>query len=220
MGYYPIYLDLQGRSCVMIGSGHEVDRKVQDLIAGGAHVTCITPHPSPFMEKAAAAEQITLQRRDYQAGDLAGVFLAIAATTRDRALSERIATEARVEKVLLNVMDVTDLCVWIAPAIVRRGDLSVAISTSGRSPAMARFVKNEIEAALSPEHEALLDIVADVRSELRRRKVSVDAEAWQHVLESRVLEERLDVGDREGARALLLSALTSQHRPSAEGHRG
>lgn len=216
MGYYPIYLDLQGRPCVMIGSGHEMDRKVRDLLAAGARVTCFTTRPSPFLEAAAASGTITLQRRDHQDGDLAGAFLAIAATTHDRALSERIVAEARKEKVLVNVVDETDLCIWIAPAIVRRGDLTVAISTNGRSPAMARFVKEEIETILSPEHAALLDIVADVRSELRRRRIAVQPDAWQHALAGGVLD-LLAAGDAKGARVHLMSSLSAQARETPDG---
>ena len=127
-------------------------------------VTAVTAHPSAPLEEEASRGRITLHRRPYQDGDLVGAFLAVAATTEDVDLSGRIAEEAKREGVLLNVVDITPLCTWIAPAIVRRGDLTVAISTNGLSPAMARFAKDQVDESLPEEYGSLLEIVAEVRT--------------------------------------------------------
>lgn len=214
--YYPIYLDLQGRRCVVIGTGHEVERKVQGLLEAGAEVVVVWPAPSPGLEALAESGGIALVRRPYREGDLAGAFLAIAATTADRPLSERIATEARGEGVLLNVMDVTDLCGWIAPALVRRGALTVAISTSGLSPAMARFVKERIATLLPQEYGMLLEVLAEVRQELRERHLRPRSQRWQEALDAETL--RLVASHEwEGVRARLLGILlapVAKARPS------
>ena len=186
MGYYPIYLDLRERPCVLIASTgalpEEVDRKVQGLVDAGARVTIISRLAPPGVARLVEEGRISLEQRSYREGDLIGVFLAIAATTDDLPLSQRVADEATRERVLLNLVDVTYLCTWIAPALVQRGDVTVAISTNGRSPAMARRVRQEVERAVPPEYGQLLDVVATVRLELRRRGIRPPAEAWQEAL--------------------------------------
>ena len=147
MGYFPVYLDLRGRRCVVIGEDDEAQMKAGALVEAGAEVTVICPEDRPRFTEMAERGDITLHNRHYQPGDLSGAFLAISATTHDRPLSEAIHEEAEREKCLLNVVDITDLCTWIYPALVRRGDATVAISTNGRSPAMASFLRREIDSA-------------------------------------------------------------------------
>lgn len=217
MIYYPVYLDLRNRPCVVIGTGAEAKRKVQGLLEVGARVTVVTGEPSPALEGLAAEERIALRRRPYQEGDLAGAFLAIAATTDDLELSERIAVEARNAGVLLNVMDITHLCTWIAPALVERGDLTVAISSAGKSPAFTRFVKEELEQLLPREYGPLLELLTAVRQELRRRRVRVRPDAWQEALASgawRDLVQR-DAGEAQDYLVTLLAS-RRQKRPPVE----
>ena len=220
MGYYPVFLDLQGRPCVVIGTGPEVERKVQGLLEAGAQVTVVADRPSHPIEEMEAQGRIVLQRRPYSEGDLAGAFLAIAATTEDVELSGRIASEAERERVLLNVMDVTALCTWIAPALVRRGKLTLAISTSGLSPAMARLVREELDESIPEEYGVLLEMVAEVRTRLRRRGVRPHPDAWNAALNGDI-KALVAKGDLEGVTARLLELLDPQHsgdekeRPSA-----
>ena len=209
MGYYPVFLGLQGRPCVVIGTGPEVERKVHGLLEAGAQVTVVADRPSHPLEELETQGRIVLHRRPYSEGDLAGAFLAIAATTEDVELSGRIASEAERERVLLNVMDVTALCTWIAPALVRRGKLTLAISTSGLSPAMARLVREELDASVPEEYGTLLEIVAEVRKRLRQRGVRPHPDAWNAALNSDI-KALLAKGDSEGVAALLLELLDPQ----------
>ncbi len=219
MGYHPVFLDLSGRPCTVIAAGPqgELDRKVEELLEAGARVTCIISAPSPFIEAAATKGDIHLQRRVYQNGDLRGAFLAIAATTGDATLSKRIAGEARREGVILNVIDAPDLCDWIAPATVKRGGLTVAVSTDGLSPAMARFVKNRVDEALPDEYGALLAVAAEIRSELRREGISIDAGAWQHALADGATLDLLREGATEAAKVRLESVLRGGVPATANG---
>lgn len=206
MAYYPVYLDLRDRSCVIIGTGHEADRKIMDLIDVGAVVTAITSQPTPLIQEYDEDQKITLIKRGYRDGDLTSAFLAVAVTTDDLELSGRIADEAQRECVLLNVVDVTPLCVWIAPATVRRGDLTVAISTNGLSPAMARFARERIDEDLPEEYGALLEILGEVRAELRRRRVRPKPDAWQEVLDGNTLQ-LLFAGDWDGVQERIMRHL-------------
>ena len=206
MGYYPVYLDLGERQCVVIGSGPEAERKVRGLLEAGAFVKVITHRVSKGLQEMEARGQIVVRRRHYEEGDLKAAFLAIAATTHDRELSERIAAEAEREGVLLNVMDITHLCTWIAPAIVRRGDLALAISTGGLSPAMARFVREELEQTLPEEFGPLLQALVEVRRGLRSRNVAPRPDQWQKVIR-RELGSVLASGDWESFKRRLEACL-------------
>ncbi|GBD10998.1 Siroheme synthase [bacterium HR23] len=214
--YYPVFLDLRGRRCVLIGTGEEIERKAQGLMEAGAVLTVITPHPTPGLQALAGVGRIALLQRPYQEGDLRGAFLAISATTTDYALSHRIAEEARREGVLLNVVDTPHLCTWIAPALLRRGALTVAISTQGLSPAVARFVRERLERLLPPEWGVFLDMVARLRREVRRRGVHPSPQAWQDALGSEETQRLLASHDWEGLWESLLCRLTQKEMYPAQ----
>ena len=211
MRYFPVYLDLRGRPCVVIGGGPEAEEKAERLVEDGARVTVVWWGESAPFERMAAEGRIELRRRRYEPGDLHGAFLALAATTYDLSLSEAISAEAESEGVLLNVVDVTRLCNWIYPAIVRRGDVTVAISTNGRSPAMARRLRMDIEDALPPVYGPLLDLLAEVRVEFLARGVRPPAEAWQRAITGQLLEW-LEAGDLTAARAWVADYLAGAAR--------
>ena len=208
MGYFPVYLDLRGRRCVVIGEDDEAQMKAGALVEAGADVTVICSEDRLHFTEMAERGDITLRTRDYQPGDLNGAFLAISATTHDRPLSESIRDEAEREKCLLNVVDITDLCTWIYPALVRRGDATVAISTNGRSPAMASFLRREIDNALPPEYGLLLDVLADVREELRGDGKRPPSGRWQAALNDDETRSLIVAGDEAGLRARLVAILT------------
>ena len=209
MGYYPVFLHIQERCCVVIGTGPEVERKIQGLLEAGARVTVISEQPSLSLLELKERGDITLHSRPYSEGDLAGVFLAISATTENVELSRRIAEEARCEHVLLNVMDITDLCTWIAPALVKRGKLTMAISTSALSPAMARLVREEIEETVPIEYGNLLDVVAEVRKGLRARGIRPHPDRWNAALRGDI-KSLLAKGDLDGIASRLLQLLDPQ----------
>jgi siroheme synthase-like protein len=203
--YYPICLDLRDRPCVVIGGGNVAARKVAGLVTCGARVTVVAPALAPALEALAQQGQITAHRRAYADGDLAGAALAIAATDAPQ-VNARVAAEARARGVWLNAADDPQRGDFILPAVVQRGDLQIAISTGGRSPALARRVREDLEARLPTEYADLLPLLADLRTELRREGVEVPPARWHGAVDDYVLA-RLRAGDLAGARERLRAGL-------------
>jgi precorrin-2 dehydrogenase/sirohydrochlorin ferrochelatase len=203
--YYPICLDLRGRRCVVIGGGTVAARKVEGLLECEAAVVVVAPILGPVLKELLRAGRIEAHLRPYAEGDLAGALLAIAATD-EPAINAEVAAEARARGVLLNAVDDPERCDFILPAVIRRGDLQVAISTGGRSPALARRVREDLEQLLPTEYAELLPLFADLRAELRREGVEVPAQRWQEAVDQRLLA-RLRAGDYAGARAYLRASL-------------
>jgi precorrin-2 dehydrogenase/sirohydrochlorin ferrochelatase len=206
--YYPVCLDLRDRPCVVIGGGTVAARKVEGLLECGARVTVVAPLLAPALQALLDAGQITARLRPYADGDLDGAALAIAATD-EREVNALVAAEARARGVWLNAADDPERCDFILPAVIRRGDLQIAISTGGRSPALARRVREDLERLLPAEYADLLPVLADVRAELREEGVDVPPERWQTALDEYVLS-RLRAGDLAGARERLRAGLVLQ----------
>lgn len=206
MVYYAAYLNLRDRKCVVVGGGAVAERKVRALLECEASVTVISPELSPGLGLLRSQADFLL--RLYQEGDLEGAFLAIAATD-DREVNRQVAGEARRKGVLVNVVDDPDYCDFIVPSVVRRGELSVAISTGGRSPALARKVREALEAFLGPEYEELLALLAEARQQYKGR---VPPEGWQQAASAEVLG-LLRRGEREAARARIAAALSRSDLP-------
>ena len=155
---YPVSLDVTGRRCVVIGQGPLAEEKAGGLLEAGAGVTVIAPSA-------------------YRRGDLAGAFLAIAATG-DPALNRAIFAEAEAERVLCNAVDDVEHCHFAAPSTLRRGDLVVAISTGGRSPALAKRLRAELAEQMGPELGVLTDLLGELRAELAPIRQQVDFATW------------------------------------------
>lgn len=206
--YYPVCLDLRGRPCVVIGGGSVAARKVEGLLECGARVTVVAPALAPALQTLLDQGRIEARLRPYADGDLAGAALAIAATD-ERDVNARVADEARARGVWLNAADDPERCDFILPAVIRRGDLQIAISTGGRSPALARRLREDLERLLPAEYADLLPLLADVRAELRQEGVDVPPERWQSAVDEYVLA-RLRAGDRAGARERLRAGLVLQ----------
>lgn len=166
MTYYPVFLRLGGERCVVIGGGDVAERKVASLLEAGAKVTVVSPTLTAGLAELVASGAVAHRRRAYRDGDLAGARLAYAATG-DAALHAELARAAAAAAVLLNVADRPQWCSFIVPSVLRRGDLTVAVSTGGGSPALARRAREELEAMLGPEWERALDILARLRRHLR-----------------------------------------------------
>ncbi|MDH4321294.1 MAG: bifunctional precorrin-2 dehydrogenase/sirohydrochlorin ferrochelatase [Desulfobulbaceae bacterium] len=162
MNYYPICLDITGRRCIVIGGGKVAARKAQGLLDHNAAVTMISPELGEESAALHAAGRLTWCDRPYQEGDLAGAFLVIAATD-DPEVQERIHAEAEAGNILLNVADVPKWCNFILPATVRRGDFSLSISTGGKSPALAKRMREAMEAQFGPEYDILLQALGALR---------------------------------------------------------
>jgi uroporphyrin-III C-methyltransferase / precorrin-2 dehydrogenase / sirohydrochlorin ferrochelatase len=190
--YFPVFLDLRGRCCVVLGSGQIADEKAAALHDAGATVV---RHERPF-----------------QSGDFAGAFLAVDASG-DGAGQAAARRDADREHVLLNVVDVADRCDWIAPAVVRRGPVQIAISTSGESPFLAATLRARIEALVGSEWGRFADVVGRVRRRLRRRGIAADSQrrVYERLLRSDVLALLRD-GDAEAAESLATAIESGAYR--------
>ncbi len=165
MRYYPINLDIDGREVVVVGGGAVASRKCLRLVAAGARVTVIAPALDTTLATMAAGRQVNHVARKYAPGDLAGAFLVFAATG-DRGANRAVAAEARDRGILADITDAPQLGSFTSPAIVSRGDLLIAISTGGRSPALARRVRTELETRFGPEYATALAVLGAIREKL------------------------------------------------------
>lgn len=204
-GYYPILVDLADRPCLVLGGGAVAERKVDGLLAARARVTVVSPSLTGGLEARARGGEIRHLAREYRDGDLTGFALAFVATD-DGAVSERVAREGRARGVWVNAADDPAHSDFILPSVLRRGELVVAVATGGASPALARAIREELEAYFPQDYAALVDVVADVRRELRRGARLPDWDAWRAALDGD-LRRLVAEGRREEARDRLLSRL-------------
>jgi siroheme synthase-like protein len=206
--FYPAFLDVRGRRCLVVGGGPVGTEKAQRLIASGARVRLVSPQITPQLDAMVASRAIDeFHRRGYETADLEGCFLVIAATS-DAAANQRVWRDGESRAILVNVVDVPDLCNFIVPSIMRHGELAVAVSTGGASPVVARAVRRRIEATVGPEWGELVAMLRATREELKARYTTMPARAAavEALLETDVLE-RLAAGDRAGARDLIETRL-------------
>jgi siroheme synthase-like protein len=207
MGYYPVFLEMKDRPCVVVGGGTVAERKVEGLLAAGAHVTVISPDLTPALAALKEEGRLHHVARPYREGDLEGYELAVAATD-DRAANAHVAAEGRSAsgRMWVNAVDDPPNCDFILPSVIRRGDIVIAASTGGASPALARRLREELEAFLSEDYSPLAELLQEVRQELRSRGIAVDPEAWQRAIDGR-LRALLAQRRRARARAYLLASL-------------
>jgi precorrin-2 dehydrogenase/sirohydrochlorin ferrochelatase len=159
--YYPAFLNLRGKKCVVVGGGKVAERKVAALTRAGACVKVISPELTAALERLKSAAKIDHIGRRYRKGDLDGTFLAIAATSSEE-VNRAISAEA---PLLVNVVDAPELCNFIAPAVVKRGPLTIAVSTGGASPAMAAAIRRELELLYGNETGRYLLFLGKLRKE-------------------------------------------------------
>ncbi|HVO32821.1 MAG TPA: bifunctional precorrin-2 dehydrogenase/sirohydrochlorin ferrochelatase [Elusimicrobiota bacterium] len=167
MKYYPVYLDLRDRSVLIVGGGRIAAQKIRGLTDTRCRIHVVAPDVRPAIAMLARRKRIHWSRRTYRTSDLNGARLVIAATD-DPALQKRIADEARARRVWINVVDVPPLCDFIAPAVIRRGAVQIAISTGGSAPALAKFLRRKLERAVGPEYGELARWIGSVRPAILR----------------------------------------------------
>ena len=160
---YPVFLELSDRLAVVIGEDAVRAGKAEALLDAGARVSVVATGPSRRLEQL-AGRGASVERRGYLPGDLAAAFLCVAASS-DPDVRSAIASEARARGVLVNVMDDVPNCDFAAPAVVRRGDLTLAIGTGGRSPALARRLREELSERYGPEWTEAVRVIGDVRAD-------------------------------------------------------
>ena len=165
MKYYPVHLDIKNRNCVVVGGGTVGTRKVDTLLECGARVTVVSPDPSPQLKKLGLDGAITLIQHAYRSADLKGAFLVIGATD-DENLNQQISKDAEKSNTLCNIADRPEVCNFILPSIVRRGDLVITISTSGKSPALAKQLRQKLETQFGQEYREFLLLMGAIRKKL------------------------------------------------------
>jgi precorrin-2 dehydrogenase len=159
---FPMFVKLAGRQCLVVGAGKIGEPKIAGLLDTGALVHVVTLDASPAVREWARAGQIELELRGFSSDDLEGAFLAVVATN-SRSLNERVYHEAQRRGVLCNVVDVPDLCDFFYPAVVRRGDLQIAVSTAGQSPSLAQKIRQQLEKQFGPAYAAWVAELGETR---------------------------------------------------------
>ncbi|MDI6799653.1 MAG: bifunctional precorrin-2 dehydrogenase/sirohydrochlorin ferrochelatase [Actinomycetota bacterium] len=189
MGYYPINIDLEGVNCLVVGGGTVAERKILNLIEAGAKVKVVSPDLTPALSQLKEASKLEHVKRVYRAGDLEGARLVISAT-RDAAVNGAVSKEAKRSHLLINVVDAPGLCNFIVPSTVRRGDLTVAISTSGTAPALAKKIRRDLEDLFDEAYSDYLAILSEARAAIKERygAESERAKAWERIVD-------LDIAD-------------------------
>ena len=209
--YYPVFLNVEGKKCVVVGGGQVALRKVGALLEHGAEVEVISSDLCPELAELAESGEIHAIIREYQAGDLKNAFVAIVATDNNE-INRQVVAEARKRAVLVNVVDDADNSDFIVPSHLRRGEVTIAISTGGKSPALARKIRSMLEKELGDEYALLADLVGEVRAEVRQQNLRIDSDVWQEALDLDLLLDLLRKGEKERAKTILLSNLKTKQQ--------
>ena len=165
MKYFPAFLNLQGKLCVVVGGGRVAERKVRSLLKAGALVKVIGPVLTKSLFRLKVNKKIIHRPRSFASGDLRGAFLSIAATD-DRATNERIFRQSLKLKIPVNIVDDPAHSSFIVPSLVEQGELLLAISTSGQSPALAKVLRQKLQKEIGPEYSFLLKLLGAVRKKI------------------------------------------------------
>jgi precorrin-2 dehydrogenase/sirohydrochlorin ferrochelatase len=171
--YYPIYLDISNKQCAIVGGGDVAERKVQRLLECGANVIVIAKALTPALKTMTTEGKIDWIDSDYDEIHIRDAFLVVGATDRDD-INARIAADAGKKNILVNIVDDPEKCNFILPSLFRQGDLSIAISTGGKSPALAKKLREELEAVYGPEYKTLLTILGKLRERIISKGQSCD----------------------------------------------
>ena len=207
MRYYPVNLDILNRKCLVVGGGSVGTRKVITLLDCGAIVTVISLDVTEELMELAGNGSITWKKRSYLASDLDGTFLVIGATN-DEELNHQISADAEKINLLCNIADHPDVCNFILPSIVNRGDLVISISTSGKSPAFAKTLRKELEKQFGVEYAEFLRLMGAIRKKLLSEKH--EPEAHKHIFERLIssdLVEMIKNNRKEDINSLLFDIL-------------
>ena len=207
MSYFPIYLDMSRRRCLVIGGGAVAERKIAALLETGAEVTVLAPDVTDVVAGLSKQNAIRFTARCYEAGDLDGFELAFVATD-DPQVNAAVYREGRSRGVWVNSADDPDNCSFTLMSVIRRGDLVVTVGTGGRSPALATWLKERITTEIGPEYETLVELLADARDEIQADGRSTEDADWKRALDSGMLD-LIRAGRVDDAKELLRSCLSS-----------
>jgi len=189
MGLFPAFLKLTNRPCLVVGAGRVGEPKIASLLAAEAAVRVVAPEATEAVKQWARIGRLEWRPRCFESVDLDGNFLVVVATPR-RELNDSIYREAQQRGVLCNVVDDPPRCDFYYPAVVNRGELQIAISTNGRSPALAQRLRQELEQQFGPEYEAWLEALGQRRQGLF--ELAIDSEERRRLLHNLVTRESLE----------------------------
>jgi siroheme synthase-like protein len=212
MALYPVFIEAKGRRVIVIGGGHVGAEKVRGLLAGEADITLISPDLIPELQGYKDEGRIRHVARPYEESDLDGGYEFIMVATDDGAINAEVAAAGKRRGIWVNAADDPKNCDFILPAVVRKGKITLAASTSGASPALARRLREELDAYLTEDMPALADLLAEMRQEIRKRGIKVENDTWQHAIDGqlRVLLAQRRYGQ---ARARLIARLGIELTP-------
>jgi precorrin-2 dehydrogenase/sirohydrochlorin ferrochelatase len=193
---FPMFLKLEGRQVLVVGAGNVAEAKIGGLLDTGARIRVIALAASPAVREWAREEKIELELHAFTEADLHGAFLAIVATA-SRSLNERVYRAAQESGVLCNVVDVPDLCDFFYPAVVRRGDLQIAISTAGQSPSLAQKIRQQLEKQFGPGYAAWVAELGETRKLILAS--DLDKERKLDLLHSLASREALEAALADGS---------------------
>lgn len=213
---YPMMVELADRRCVVVGGGPVAARKVRRLLEARAAVTVVSPAATGPLRRLAASGRLQLHARPVRAADLRGAFVVFAATD-DPAVNRRVAAAAARRGALVNVADDPAACTFQVPAVIRRGKLTIAISTGGGSPALAKRLRQRLAEIVGPEYDAGLAALRELRRRAQRRLP--DTRARQALFRRAVDSDLLDLaarGDRKGVAARIAALLREATRKGTD----
>ena len=199
---YPVNLDLQGRRALVVGGGDLAARKARGLLAAGAQVTVVAPEA---VDEISNDHRVRWHQRPYRRGEVASYRLAVTATG-DPTVDGQVYWDAEASDVWLNSADDPEHCSFTLPAVTTRDDLQVAVSTNGRSPAVAAWMRRTIDGSIGPEHATVLTLASEVRTELRETTGSSESAGWEAALDDHLLD-LVRAGDLAAARQRIRTAV-------------
>ena len=211
--YYPVYIQMHEQPCIVIGGGKIAEGKVAGLLAVNAKVTIISPDLTPHLHELAKQNLMTYIARTYQPGDLTGAFMVICATDHAE-INQQVWQEATANQQLVNVVDDTPRCNFIAPSILRKGDLTIAISTSGKAPALAVRLKERLQRELGPEYERFLELAGKLREPLAHHIPDFETRKalWYELVDSEILNA-LARGNEDSAKEIISQVVGFEFEP-------
>lgn len=229
--YYPVFLDLDGKPVIVIGGGNVACEKVAGLRKAGARITIVSPELAPELQNLKDAGKVAHIARPWAPSDLEGDWAVVMVATDDGIVNREAREAARARRIWVNAADDPVNCDFILPAVVRKGRITLAASTAGASPALARRLREELDAYLTEDMPALADLLAEVRTELRQRTIRVENDTWQEAIDEHLrvllaqrkyvqararLIDRLGVGEALGGPDG--SPTTNSGPPTSNGH--
>ena len=216
--YYPVSIDIEDRHVAIIGGGGVAERKAETLLRYGARITVIAPLATAGIEQWEREGRLVLRRKHWEPSDLDGAAIVIA-STNDRAVNERIATDCRSRGIPVNVVDLPELCTFIVPAVIERGSIQIAVSTGGSSPLLARIVKENLQQAIGPEYAELNEVLGSLRDAARASPTLPANTDRKRFFDSIVASDFLALlrgGDRQGAFQIIARACDTAGVPLSD----